>query len=226
MAEEYWVGFRPQPKKLEGTLVSFDISAATTLSLPEAFARMSTASGFEKWAKQVHKLDTRLGGRIEVTVWDDLLAEGAFSQLSLGKVIEFTLDAFGLLRFTFEPQGAETIIRLNCAKVVPESQADQLKTDALRLLTTIALLAILTGGLIGGYHAGVEYGWWQGMTACTTVAGANGGNALDAILNAPVVRCDVAPWDLFGISLAGWNFLISVPLALIGLVSLRKDVIS
>jgi disulfide bond formation protein DsbB len=95
-----------------------------------------------------------------------------------------------------------------------------------RLLTTIALLAILTGGLIGGYHAGVEYGWWQGMTACTTVAGANGGNALDAILNAPVVRCDVAPWDLFGISLAGWNFLISVPLALIGLVSLRKDVIS
>ena len=91
-----------------------------------------------------------------------------------------------------------------------------------KAFTGLALLAILIGGLIGGYHAGVEYGWWQGMTACTTVAGAGGGNALDAILNAPVVRCDVAPWSLLGISLAGWNFLISVPLALIGLASLRK----
>lgn len=91
-----------------------------------------------------------------------------------------------------------------------------------RAFTALALLGILIGGLIGGYHAGVEYGWWQGMTACTTVASAGSGNALDAILNAPVVRCDVAPWSLFGISLAGWNFLISVPLALIGLANLRK----
>ena len=91
-----------------------------------------------------------------------------------------------------------------------------------RIKKTIALTAILVGGLIGGYHAGIEYGWWQGMTACTTVAAGGSGNALDAILNAPVVRCDVAPWDLFGVSLAGWNFLISVPLALIGLVNLRK----
>lgn len=91
-----------------------------------------------------------------------------------------------------------------------------------KLLAAIALTAIFVGGVIGGYHAGVEYGWWQGMTACTTVAAGGSGNALDAILNAPVVRCDVAPWDLFGVSLAGWNFLISVPLALIGLVNLRK----
>ena len=91
-----------------------------------------------------------------------------------------------------------------------------------KLLAALALMGILIGGLIGGYHAGVEYGWWQGLTACTTVAAAGAGNALDAILDAPVIRCDVAPWDLFGISLAGWNFLISVPLALIGLASLRK----
>ncbi len=92
-----------------------------------------------------------------------------------------------------------------------------------KLLAALALIGILIGGLIGAYHAGVEYGWWQGLTACTTVAAGGGGNALDAILEAPVIRCDVAPWDLFGISLAGWNFLISVPLALIGLASLRKE---
>jgi len=91
-----------------------------------------------------------------------------------------------------------------------------------RWATGLALLGILVGGLIGGFHAGIEYGWWQGFTACTTTATAGGGDALDAILNAPVVRCDTAPWDLFGISLAGWNFLISVPAAIVGLTALGK----
>ncbi|HCF24278.1 MULTISPECIES: disulfide bond formation protein B [unclassified Novosphingobium] len=93
---------------------------------------------------------------------------------------------------------------------------------SLRLVTALALLGILAGGLIGGFHAGVEYGWWEGLTACSTGVKAGAGNALDAILDAPVIRCDVAPWSLLGISLAGWNFLISVPLALVGLAGLRK----
>ena len=76
-------------------------------------------------------------------------------------------------------------------------------------------------GLIGGFHAGVEYGWWEGVTACSTVAG--GGNPLDAIMNAPVVRCDVAPWDLFGISLAGFNFLISTAGAILVFALLGKS---
>lgn len=71
----------------------------------------------------------------------------------------------------------------------------------------LAGLAILVSGLIGGYHAGVEYGWFQGFTACTSTAA--GGDPLEAILAAPVVRCDVAPWTMAGISLAGFNFLIS-----------------
>lgn len=75
---------------------------------------------------------------------------------------------------------------------------------------TVILAAICIGasGLIGGFHAGVEYGWWEGVTSCATVA--SGGNPLDAIMNAPVIRCDVAPWSLLGISLAGFNFLISL----------------
>lgn len=72
----------------------------------------------------------------------------------------------------------------------------------------LAGVAILVSGAIGGFHAGVEYGWWEGITACTTVV-AEGGNALDAIMNAPLIRCDRAPWTLAGISLAGFNFLIS-----------------
>lgn len=77
-----------------------------------------------------------------------------------------------------------------------------------RLWIALAGLAIIISGLIGGFHAGVEYDWWEGLTRCATTVDA-GGDAMDAILNAPLVRCDAAPWDLFGISLAGWNFLIS-----------------
>jgi len=77
-----------------------------------------------------------------------------------------------------------------------------------RLPVALAAVAIAVSGLIGAFHAGVEYGWWEGITACTINATA-GGDPLDAILNAPLVRCDVAPWSLFGVSLAGWNFLFS-----------------
>jgi disulfide bond formation protein DsbB len=75
-----------------------------------------------------------------------------------------------------------------------------------RVWTALAGLAILTSGLIGGFHAGVEYGWWEGITACT--APAAGIDVMD-FNSAPLIRCDVAPWTLFGISLAGFNFLIS-----------------
>ncbi len=86
------------------------------------------------------------------------------------------------------------------AYVVP---GDQLK----RALVALAALAIAVSGGIGVYHAGVEYGWWQGMTACTSTAH---GGGLAAIMNAPIVRCDQVQWSLFHISLAGFNAIISL----------------
>ena len=74
----------------------------------------------------------------------------------------------------------------------------------------LAALAILASGLIGAFHAGVEYGWWRGVTGCTNPIDNSGGDALAAIMNAPLIRCDVAQWTLAGISLAGFNALISV----------------
>ena len=87
----------------------------------------------------------------------------------------------------------------------------------------LAALAILVSGLIGGFHAGVEYGWWEGITGCATTTSSDGGSALDAVLNAPMVRCDQAPWSLLGVSLAGWNFLISCGSALAILVLLARS---
>jgi disulfide bond formation protein DsbB len=73
-----------------------------------------------------------------------------------------------------------------------------------------AVLIAVSGG-IGIFHAGVEYHWWQGITACT--AHASGGNPMDMLneaLRRPLVRCDVAQWSLFGISLAGFNAIFSL----------------
>lgn len=92
------------------------------------------------------------------------------------------------------------------------------RSDAITLL---AALAIVVGGLLGAYHAGVEYHWWEGITSCGTTA-EMGGDPLEAIMNAPIVRCDVAPWTLLGISLAGWNFLISSAAALAIATLLRR----
>ena len=90
-------------------------------------------------------------------------------------------------------------------------------------LTGMAGLAIGAAGLIGLFHAGVEYGWWQGLTACSAPATAGGGDPLEAIMNAPMVRCDVAPWSMLGVSLAGWNFLFSTAAALaIGFLLVRN----
>ena len=78
-----------------------------------------------------------------------------------------------------------------------------------RLWLALAALSIIASGLIGGFHAGVEYGWWEGVTGCATALDPTA-DPLEAILNAPIVRCDLAPWSLLGVSLAGWNFLISI----------------
>ncbi|WP_294391934.1 disulfide bond formation protein B [uncultured Sphingomonas sp.] len=84
------------------------------------------------------------------------------------------------------------------------------RTALSRPLTVLAGLLILTSGLLGGFHAGVEYGWWKGPQHCTGLVASNGADLLRQIMAAPIVRCDVPQWTLAGISLAGWNFLFSV----------------
>jgi len=81
-----------------------------------------------------------------------------------------------------------------------------------RLFVALAALAIAASGVIGVLHAGVEYHWWPGFTACTSVI-SHGGSAQDvlaAIMHAPIVRCDAPQWTLFGVSLAGFNAILSL----------------
>ena len=87
-------------------------------------------------------------------------------------------------------------------------------------LIALAGLAILASGLLGGFHAGVEYGWWEGPSHCTGIA--LGDDPLASIMNAPVVRCDVPAWTLGGVSLAGFNFLFSAAAGVLVLLLLKS----
>lgn len=70
------------------------------------------------------------------------------------------------------------------------------------------------GTYMGAFHAGVEWGFWPGPTACTGVGEAMDFNSLNSMT--PVIGCDVVQFRFLGISLAGYNALIS--LAIVGLL--------
>jgi disulfide bond formation protein DsbB len=87
-----------------------------------------------------------------------------------------------------------------------------------------ALAALVTAG-IGMFHVGVEQLWWEGLATCT--AGSISGISTADLLNpaadvAAPVRCDQIAWSLFGISMAGWNVILSLGLAGVWVMAARK----
>jgi disulfide bond formation protein DsbB len=76
------------------------------------------------------------------------------------------------------------------------------------------------GTYMGGYHAGVEWGFWPGPTACTGVGGPMDFNSLSNLNDAHVIGCDVVQFRFLGISLAGYNALISAGIVVLLLVSI------
>lgn len=74
----------------------------------------------------------------------------------------------------------------------------------------------LYGTWLAAFHAGVEWGWWPGPAACASSAGGVSASAvLEALGSAQAApSCDTAPWRLAGLSMAGYNALISLVLAL------------
>jgi disulfide bond formation protein DsbB len=94
-----------------------------------------------------------------------------------------------------------------------------------RGLLWLGALAALTTAGIGVFHVGVEQGWWEGLATCT--AGSISGLSTADLLNpaadvAAPVRCDAIAWQLLGISMAGWNVIVSMGLAAVWMLAARK----
>jgi disulfide bond formation protein DsbB len=64
---------------------------------------------------------------------------------------------------------------------------------------------------IGVFHVGVEQKWWAGPAGCsaTDLSGLSPAEAAKRLMETPVVRCDEIAWSLLGISMAGWNAIVS-----------------
>jgi disulfide bond formation protein DsbB len=92
-------------------------------------------------------------------------------------------------------------------------------TPAVRtaLATAGGLAAAVTGG-IGAFHAGVEQRWWDGPSACSGggggLSGLSGADLLSTEIADTVVMCDEIVWQM-GLSMAGWNAVASLGLAVL-----------
>lgn len=87
----------------------------------------------------------------------------------------------------------------------------------------VLALAALANAVLGGYHAGVEWGFWPGPTDCSGPIADLGsaGSLLERLDSVKVVRCDEVQWRFLGLSLAGYNVLISLLMAALAVWGLR-----
>lgn len=94
-----------------------------------------------------------------------------------------------------------------------------------RALAVLAGLAMLVGAGIGLYHAGIEQAWWPGPMTCTAPMPGNvdAGALVDQILATPVVLCDQIAWSWLGVSMAGWNAILSLILAIAWFRAVRAE---
>ena len=94
-----------------------------------------------------------------------------------------------------------------------------------RWLALLGVIAALAATGLAIYHAGVEMKLWLGPQHCSGgvsgLAGMSTQDLMTALEAAPVVRCDEIAWSLFGISMAGWNAVISAGLSGLWLAALR-----
>ena len=90
------------------------------------------------------------------------------------------------------------------------------KAPLARVALALTGMLMATAAAIAVYHAGVEWGFWQGPVTCSGAGPElSTGNLLEGLQQARVVRCDEAPWRLFGLSLAGYNAFIGAALTLV-----------
>ena len=97
------------------------------------------------------------------------------------------------------------------------------------MLPLLGIVAALATAGVGMFHVGVEQQWWEGLASCSgnSIAGLDVNDLLnpDVSIAAPI-RCDAIAWSMLGISMAGWNVILSLGLAVIWAMAARKPTIA
>ena len=143
-----------------------------------------------------------------------------------GRILLAGLGSLALLlgAFGFQHLGALMPCPMCIWQRWPHAIAVVLSIGAMTLLwrfrrpvAAVAAVVVASGAGIGFFHAGVEQRWWQGPSSCTAPdpSALSTDELLAQIQNAPAVACDEIAWEFLGLSMAGWNALISLGLALL-----------
>ena len=97
------------------------------------------------------------------------------------------------------------------------------RAQAWRWLLSLGLALIFAVGVgVAAYHAGAEWKWWPGPSTCASTGGAVSAQAMTDLLGGAKIRppaCDQAAWRWLGLSMAGWNVLISLKLTAYSLLA-------
>lgn len=93
-----------------------------------------------------------------------------------------------------------------------------------RALAWLGALAALTTAGTGLYHTGVERGWWQGPSTCSgaDIGSLSPEELFEQIMTAPLVRCDEVAWQMLGLSMASWNAVAALGLAVLWVLAATR----
>ncbi|MFC2967680.1 disulfide bond formation protein B [Acidimangrovimonas pyrenivorans] len=94
-----------------------------------------------------------------------------------------------------------------------------------RLVPALGALTMAVSTGFGLYHTGVEQKWWQGPSECTSstdITHQSAQQLLDQIMSAPITRCDEVQWTFLHLSMASWNAILSLLLALVWVAAARR----
>lgn len=97
-----------------------------------------------------------------------------------------------------------------------------------RVLPLLGAIAAATTAAIGVFHTGVERDWWEGPSSCSggrSLEGLTGADLL-TITGPRVVMCDEVSWELFSLSMASWNAILSLVLVIGWIIAFRLSAAS
>jgi disulfide bond formation protein DsbB len=92
-----------------------------------------------------------------------------------------------------------------------------------RVFLGLGALSAASSAAVAMFHTGVERKWWEGLKSCSapSLEGLTPGQAVDAIMSAPLVPCDQIPWAMFGLSMANYNVVASAVIAVLFVMAMR-----